>query len=266
MSTYDLGDPVGLSVNIRDTAGALANAGAVTLTITLPDGTTASPTVTNSATGVYTAAYSPTVVGLHGVLWTATGTNASAYRDSFTVLATGVPLISLDEAKARLNITTTDNDEELRRIIAAATGRAAAAVKRALSVRTLTQTVDKTYMPSRTVVIPTPALLAVSAVTEDGAAVAAADYEVSRDGQEIRRKDSALWTGVVAVTGTVGVAGDDLAIAQQAVLELTAHLWETQRTPMGRNAALAGPVPGMGYALPNRVDEMLAPLRLDGFA
>ena len=34
-----------------------------------------------------------------------------------------------------------------------------------------------------------------------------------------------------------------------------------ERTPMGRNA-LAGPVPGMGYALPNRVDEMLAPLRL----
>jgi hypothetical protein len=70
---------------------------------------------------------------------------------------------------------------------------------------------------------------------------------------------------VVAVTGTVGVAGDDLAIAQQAVLELTAHLWETQRTPMGRNA-VAGPVPGMGYALPNRVDEMLEPLIVRGFA
>lgn len=266
MATYDLGDVVALAVEIRDAAGALANAGSITLIVTTPDGSTAGVSTANPSTGKYTANYVPASAGLHGVLWTATGANASAYRDSFTVLAAGVPLISLDEAKSRLNITNTDNDEELRRIIAAATGRAAAAVKRALSVRTLTQTVDKTYMPSRTVVIPTPALLAVSAVTEDGAAVAAADYEVSRDGQEIRRKDSALWTGVVAVTGTVGVAGDDLAIAQQAVLELTAHLWETQRTPMGRNAALAGPVPGMGYALPNRVDEMLAPLRLDGFA
>lgn len=265
MATYDLGDVVALAVEIRDAAGALANAGSISLSVTLPDGTATVVSTANPSTGKYTANYVPASAGLHSALWTATGANASAFRDSFTVLATSVPLISLDEAKARLNITTTDNDEELRRIIAAATGRAAAAVNRALSVRTLTQTVDKTYVPSRTVVVPTPALLAVSAVTEDGVAVAAADYEVSRDGQEVRRKGASWWTGVVEVTGTVGVAGDDLAIAQQAVLELTAHLWETQRTPMGRNA-MAGPTPGMGYALPNRVTEMLEPLIVRGFA
>lgn len=265
MATYDLGDPVGLSVNIRDALGALANAGAVTLTVTLPDGTTTAPTVTNTATGVYTATYTPTVAGLFGAMWVATGANASAYRDSFTVLATEVPLLSLDDVKARLNITTTDNDEELRRVIAAATGRASRAVKRALSVRTLTQTTDMTYTPARAVTVDEPALLNVDEVTEDGVVVDPNDYELARDGQVVRRKGTDRWTGEVSITGTIGVAGEDLAIAQQAVLELTAHLWETQRTPAGRNA-LAGPVPGMGYALPNRVDEMLAPLRLDGFA
>lgn len=265
MATYDLGDPVGLSVNIRDAAGALANAGAVTLTVTLPDGTTTAPTVTNTGTGIYTATYTPTVAGLFGAMWVATGANASAYRDSFTVMPAEVPLVSLDDAKSRLNITTTDNDEELRRVIAAATGRAARAVHRALSVRTLTQTTDMTYTPARAVIVDEPALLSVDEVTEDGAVVDPGDYELARDGQVLRRKGTDCWTGEVSITGTIGVAGEDLAIAQQAVLELTAHLWETQRTPVGRNA-LAGPVPGMGYALPNRVDEMLAPLRLDGFA
>lgn len=266
MATYDLGDVVALAVEIRDAAGALANAGSIALTVTLPDGTTASVSTANPSTGTYTANYTPTVAGVYGALWVATGANASAHRDSFTVLPAEVPLVSLDDVKARLNITDTDNDEELRRIMAAASARAAAAVKRALAPRTYTQTVDMTYAPGRSVVVPTPALLSVSEVTEDATTVAAADYEISRDGQLLRRVGTTYWTGVVAITGTVGVAGDDLAIAQQGVLELTAHLWETQRTPMGRNAALAGPVPGMGYALPNRVDEMLAPLRLDGFA
>lgn len=263
MATYDLGDPVGLSVNIRDTAGALANAGAVTLTITLPDGTTASPSVTNSATGVYTAAYSPTVVGLHGVLWAATGTNASAYRDSFTVLAAGTPLLSLADVKARLNITDTDNDEELRRIAAAATARLAAETHRTLASVTQTATVDMTGLGRTIVTLPKPCWLSITSVTDDGASVDADDWRLDETGQTLTRRNGATWMGEVTVTGRAGVTGDDLAIAQQAALELTAHLWETQRVPMGRNSA-PGPVPGMGYALPNRVSEMIAPLCLPG--
>ena len=265
MATYDLGDVVALAVEIRDAAGALANAGSISLSVTLPDGTATVVSTANPSTGKYTARYTPTLPGLHSVLWTATGANASAYRDSFTVLPAGVPLVSLDDVKARLNITNTDSDEELRRIMAAATGRAEQQTGRALAQRSLTQTVDMTWKPSISLTVPTPALLSISAVTEGGSSVAASDYEVSRDGQALRRPDGTKWAGVVAITGTVGVSGGDLAIAQQAVLELVAHLWETQRTPMGRNA-MAGPTPGMGYALPNRVTEMLEPLILRGFA
>ena len=117
---FDLGDVVPLAVNVKDTAGALANATAVVLTITLPDGTTATPSVTNSSTGVYSATYTPAVAGRFGVRWVATGTNASTYVDAFTVAA-GAGLISLDEVKAFLNITSTTNDEELREFVAAAT-------------------------------------------------------------------------------------------------------------------------------------------------
>lgn len=193
----DLGDVVALAVTIRDSSGDPADAGSVACTVTLPDATAVSVPVAKVDTGVYTISYTPTAEGLHGVRWVATGANASSYRDSFTVLSGSIPLVSLAEAKARLNITGTDHDEELRRIVAAAAGRAA--------------------------------------------------REANRD--------------------LTALEGADLAVAQQATLELVSHLWETQRTPIGRNAAMQGPTPGMGYALPNRVAEMLAPLVvLDGFA
>ncbi len=87
MSTYDLGDTARLAVQVTDSTGTLANATAVTLTVTLPDGTTSgSLTPTNTATGVYQYDYTPSQVGRHGVRWVATGTNAGAFATTFEVL------------------------------------------------------------------------------------------------------------------------------------------------------------------------------------
>jgi len=263
MATYDLGDVVTLTATVRDATGALADAGAITCTITLPDGTTTSPTPAHPSTGTYTATYTGSLEGLHGVLWTATGANAGSFRDSFTVLAAGTPLLSLDDVKDRLNITDTSNDEELRRIAAAATARLAAETHRTLASVTQTATVDMTGLGRRVLTLPKPCWLSITSVTDDGASVDADDWRLDETGQTLTRRNGATWMGEVVVTGRAGVIGDDLAIAQQAALELTAHLWETQRVPMGRNMA-AGPVPGMGYALPNRVSEMIAPLCLPG--
>lgn len=264
MTTYDLGGVVTLTATVTDVNDAPANAGAMVCTLTVPDGTTSTPGVSNPATGIYTASLAVTVAGLYGVRWVATGANAGAFADSFTVMDGGTPLLSLAEIKDRLNITATTHDAELRRVAAAATARAAAETHRALSPRVLAQSVDMDRKPSAVLVVPTPALLSVTGITADGVTVAPGDYTLDPTGQVITRAGS-YWSGDVVVTGVVGVAGDDLAIAQQAVLELTAHLWETQRVPMGRNTPNA-PTPGMGHALPWRVTEMLESLRLDGFA
>lgn len=261
--SIDLGDVVPLAVQIRDGAGSPADAGAVTCTVTTPDGASAAVPVARTAPGLYTAVYATTQAGPHGVRWVATGTNASAFSDGFTVAAPSVPLVSLADAKARLNIASSQSDEELRRIIATASGRAAAYCGRVLAPRVLAQTIDATMSPAVRIVLPTPALISVTTVTQDGVAVTG--WEMTDSGQVLRRTGGLLWSGVVSVTGMAGVTGDDLAIAQQAALELTAHLWTTQRTPMGRNAD-PGPVPGQGYALPNRVTEMLDPLILSGLS
>lgn len=110
MATYDIGDVVTLTCTVRDEAGALADAEAITCTITLPDGTTTSPTPTHPSTGTYTATYTPAVAGRFAVKWLATGANAGAFADDFTVVA-GVPLLTRSHLEAHLQRTIAAADQ-----------------------------------------------------------------------------------------------------------------------------------------------------------
>lgn len=113
---YDLGDTVPIGVAIRNAADALVNPSTIVLTITLPDGTTATPTPVNDSTGLYSVLYVPTQAGRHLVRWVTTTPN-TAHTDAFDVSEAAPPLIlSLAEAKAALNIrpADTDQDDELR--------------------------------------------------------------------------------------------------------------------------------------------------------
>lgn len=114
---FDVGDAVPLSLSVKDSAGNPANAGSVTLTITLPDGTTSTPAVTNPTTGSYVAAYATTQAGRHKVAWVATGTNATAQSDVFEVVALDPGyVISLEQARKAIGLaaTNTAKDEDLR--------------------------------------------------------------------------------------------------------------------------------------------------------
>ena len=86
-ATYLLGAVVPLTFHVKDAGGDLADAGAVTLTITLPNGTTESPTPTNPETGVYLYDYTPAAGGRYVARFVATGANAGADEDAFDVLA-----------------------------------------------------------------------------------------------------------------------------------------------------------------------------------
>lgn len=117
----EVGDTVpNLGITVYDATGTLANGGAVTCTVTLPDLTTAVATVTNLGTGVYSAAYIATQQGHHLVTWVITGTNANTHSDSFDVESYPQGIISLAEAKKHLRVSRTDDDEMIRLCIAAA--------------------------------------------------------------------------------------------------------------------------------------------------
>lgn len=267
---YDLGDPVPLSVTVKDSSGALANAGAVTLTITLPDGSSASPAVTNSSTGVYTATYTPAVAGRFAVRWVATGANACAFSDVFDVrpsAATG--LFSLADARAVLNITGTTQDEELRDYVDAVTILIEERVGAVLP-RTVSEVVRARDVITLTVT-PIVSLTSVTPVLTAGWAVNVANLVFdSATGRvwDYRRSSFAndLYT-VVYVAGRQGTVPRNISMAARLLLK---HLWKNQQGPTTRPGSQgADPMAAAlsGYAVPNAVEQLLEPsYNFDGIA
>lgn len=283
MAVYDLGDVVALGITITNASGTAQNATAVVLTVTLPDGTTASPTVANSGAGLYDASYSPTLQGRHLLRWVATGTNASAYTDEFTVRdLTALPVVSYDSVLSHLNIPAASADaEEIRRFIDAAQDLAEGYVGAVLGRRSFVELYDGNTDVIR---LNNPRAISITEVIENGVTLGVADYKLDSTGQRLHRLTSAsltqstsvaygYWaTGVnaVKVTYTAGYAITPPAI-QQGVLEIVRHLWQTQRgavNVMSRTGAASGDdfYPASTYSLPRRAMELLDPASLPGLA
>lgn len=265
--SFDLGDVVPLLFTLVDVDGNVANATTVSVTVTLPDASTASGgTVTSSTTGSYEATYFPTAAGRHLVRWVATGTATGSYTDAFDVVdPADVPVVSLADAKAHLNITTTVYDEELRRFLGAATEMCESWVGRPLRRRTVSETHDggRTVLLLRQVPV-----ISVTSVVEDGTTVS--DYALDADNGLLYRDDTgaATWAGERQDVTVAYVAGWTAppADVQQAVLEALRHLWTTQRGGMDARTPFSGDeyASGTGWSLPRRVMELLQPYLLKG--
>ena len=109
---YFLGGPVPLTFTLTDVNGNPVNAVATqpVVTVTLPDQTTATPSVSNTGTGIYTAAYKSTEAGHHLVSWTcADATYPGGYADEFDVWSTtSTNVLSLADAKGILSVASTN--------------------------------------------------------------------------------------------------------------------------------------------------------------
>jgi len=278
---YDLGDVVPLGITITDSTGANANASAVTCTISLPDGTTSTGSVTNPSTGLYNCDFTPTQVGRHAVRWVATGTNASAYTDEFTVRDYAeLGIVGLAEMKEYLNIPATDTtvDEELRSFIDAGSDLAESYVGQVLGRRTFT---NELYDGGTEFIrIRNPKALSIISVYENDALVSSSNYVLDYTGQRLYRIGSGTlyatnsygyWTAGmnnVKITYVAGYVNPPMA-AKQGVLVIVKHLWETQRGAMnvmgrvlGGDELYSTPT----YSLPRRAMELLDPTSFPGMA
>jgi hypothetical protein len=230
---YDLGDIVGLAVTVKDANGTAANATAVTCTITLPDGTTATPSVTNGSTGSYTVDYTPTLVGRHLVRWVATGSNASSYTDAFDVNdPADLSLVSLADVKTYLNITSSSGDEEIRQFILEATDIAERLTSRQLRRKSYTEaySVSGAYFSLRQ-----QPVVSITSVVEDGVTLTSGSDYVLDTALGLLYRGSTLsplyWhagSDNIVVTYVSGEINPS-PTAQLLVKELTRHLWRTQR-------------------------------------
>jgi hypothetical protein len=244
--SYDLGDvvPVGL-VTYNDSTGVAEDATSAVLTITLPDGTTTTPTVTHVAlSGVYTVNYTSTLVGRHGVRWVVVGTATvlgGAHTDVFDVLDPAeLPLVSLADLKKHLNVVSTTDDEELRYTLATATDLAERYTNRALRRKTVVETHDggKTALLLR----ETP-VLSVTTVVENLATLAATEYTINTNSGVLYR-GAPISTGRAWYGGTQGVTVTYVAgytspplVAQRGVMEIVRWMWQNSqqgpRSPFG---------------------------------
>ncbi len=262
MTYVDVGDVATLTGHVRTSAGVLANATAVTCTVTQPDTTTTTVALSNTATGTYTGGFTVSQPGRHRVRWVATGANAGAYPDVFDAFPANPRfLISLADLRDVLNLAAdnTTHDEELRLYLAAAT--------------LVIEDIDRTYLPETKtyttsggrsgIVLPDTDITAVTSVTNDGATLDADSYKVDTSSGIVYAATGNLPAGIVnlTVTYTVGT-GVVPANVRMAARELCRHWW--QRSQQSTRPAFGGvgdtdAVYIAGYAVPNFVVGMLQP-------
>ena len=110
MDTYTLGALVPLTFAVYDPDGDYVAPDSATLTVTLPDGTTTSPTLVNDDTGIYTYDYPTVQVGPHSAVFVATGANGGTIEDVWLVTATGLTVVTVDDVRGYLGDTSASDD------------------------------------------------------------------------------------------------------------------------------------------------------------
>lgn len=265
-----------IAFDVKDTTGTLIHAATATLTVTLPDGTTATPAITDTAVpGQYRLSYQTTIPGRYTAHAVTTGP-VTSWDDEWDAAPSPWPaIVSLADAKAQLKMPLADhaNDDLLRDYIAGVTGAIEEYKHEAIARRAVTDELDLCaagwygYGRRSFRLWTTPVISLTSVVSWDGA--------MTWDVTQMRVSAS----GVVRVMGGIPVTGlaDVTYVAgyqqvpgryRRGALVMLQHVWETQRGP---SAALAmggviGPEehfrqPGEFFTIPAKAKEWLGPPR-----
>ncbi|MEW2570496.1 head-tail connector protein [Streptomyces sp. NPDC047070] len=178
-------------------------------------------------------------------------------------------LLTLEEAKLQLNLTTDTDDEELQTYVDAVTAPIEEYIG-PVEPREVTERQDAEGGRRILVLRTTPvlSLTSVEPLLAGGVSHPVGGLVLDPDTGEVRRYDGGWFRGLLLFTLQAGRTTTPPTVNLAARM-LVQHLWRTQRP--GRSGGLPGggedysvgqPIPGFGYAVPNRVLELLAPYRL----
>jgi hypothetical protein len=253
----DVGDLVALATVLRDSAGAVNNAATMALLVTKPDGSTATPAVTNTgAGGIYTATVTVDQAGTWLYRWTASGAVVSVEADQFTVASPGRVLVAaLEEFKVYVRRTDNGDDAGLREDLTSATDWLEWKIGGPLSVQTFTELVPVGGMwvtPLRR-----PIVAFVSLTPELGTAIDSSFIVTDLVRNSFRLRWGAV-TGWYTLVYTAGLAAGPSARHKKAGLELARHLQLVRNGTSGRGFPGDEVQTPMGFAVPRRVDELLS--------
>lgn len=256
---FDLADPVPLAVTVAGPSGSPGDATAVTCTVTAPDGTTSTPTVTHDGTGLYSALYAPAQAGRHVVRWVATGTNASAFTDVFLVADSLAPLVSLAELRTHLRKGSTASDEELRWHALVATELAEEWLGYVL--RRTVVTGEQHDGGRASVLLLRGPVESVTTVTVAGTALASTAWRLDKTAGILHHAYGTFGGSTLdVVVDYVAAPTRGLHRYVQGVREITRHLWDTQRggSQLPRQQGAGDDwTSESGWSVPRRVMELL---------
>lgn len=181
-------------------------------------------------------------------------------------------LVTIEQVRQQLDDQSTDNTVELTLYIEAATD----AVERhtgPIITREVSEQVAAQGVGLPLTRTPVVSLTSIVPVLAGGLAVSVEDLAVDAEAGVLYRLDGAAFAGGPwAVTYTAGRGDAVPPTVQLAALLLIQHLWSTKYgAARGQGSAIdysvSEPMPGFGYAIPNRVLTLLEPYQQPfGFA
>jgi hypothetical protein len=275
----ELGETYNYAFQAKDAAGVNIAPGTVTAVVSLPDGTTANPTVTGTSPA--TIAYISPQVGRHVLNGTASGgalgSDVKKFEDVFHVEPAGRYVVGIDEALSHLaavGILTGVNDiEQLRWYILAASDAVERDLGRIVARRSVTEVYDGGDFD---LALRSTPVVSVTSVVEAGVSVAASGYTLNATTGVLLRGGTTspqLWQwGRQNVTVTY-VAGMPTvpAVIRLIVLSVVERMWQAAQNaghpglvddvsaPFEAAAAVAASLPPPLLAAYDR-------LRVGGFA
>ncbi len=263
----DLGDLATPTLTVSPFDGTTA----ATLSVTLPDGTTANPSTSTSDGGAtWTATVSYTQAGWWRFDWTVTGSGAGVeHQDAYVSAATPTSdterlIVPFEKFKRWIRVEGLIQDDEVLDVLVAATEWVEWKIEGPIAVTEFTESV---HTSGRSIIPSKRPLVSVASITPERSSTAlpATAYKADTTNHLIRFSagSSPGWYTLIYSAGLTVVS----RMHRYAGVELAKHLWEVQNgtARRGSNAADTVPTP-FGFAVPRRVDEMLAPMTLPGIA
>lgn len=272
--TWDAGSVYPATLAVTDANSNPVNPSTATLTVTLPDQTTQTPAVTlpPATTGLLLVNYatSANLPGQYKFAWSTTGPVVS--KTDYVSFRSYVAGISLQEARDRLGLKTTSNDEKLRTLIASAT-REVEKVVGVLVPRVYTNDwIPGTYRDVLRVphgpILTTSSVTALASVYPQGPTWAASDLIVNTHPGTIRHAGLIpFWYGPWVVTYTAGRSEIPEPVAE-GIKEVVFDLWSQMRgMRTDVNEAITAdalPMPPF-YRLPPRALAAIKGYEMPGF-
>lgn len=244
---FDLGAVYPAAIEVTDASGAFANCDTISLKIGLPDGTFANPAIMNppTLTGRYGYPYVTVQSGRHTARWVGTNPNI-AFTDAFDVKEADPPsILSLVSAKKCLGMDpdNTEDDDELRDMLAGITASVELYMHQAIVVRTVTEKHSRssfswTMMTPRLRLHTIPVLSLQSITSQDtNTSWDPANLDVDSNTGLVRVLRGPDIIGNVVSVYTVGMRMIPYNYLEGSKV-LLQHLWETRRGPGGESGVI----------------------------